>query len=160
MVEESAQERELRLARERYQRIKAEVDAPRSGIGGVKIFSASGLSHNKFATLPYSTLAEIQKKENQFRKVLGLKKDKRPINNTENGFKPQVDPRVLRASLKQKRNYHGGGSLNMRVVKSTSALKKEITQKIEMEGRDVDPAQDFKHLDTESVMKMRELAKI
>ena len=48
----------------------------------------------------------------------------------------------------------------MRVVKSTSALKKEITQKIEMEGRDVDPAQDFKHLDTESVMKMRELAKI
>lgn len=45
----------------------------------------------------------------------------------DNGFKPEIDPRILNAGLKQKRAYYGGGSLNVKNIPATSKLKeKEI----------------------------------
>ena len=49
-IEENINDKLLREARERYLKIKAETDAPRDNLGGVKIFNTTGVSYNKFAT--------------------------------------------------------------------------------------------------------------
>ena len=67
-------------------RIKYQVDQKRDKIG-IKIINKHH-SYNKFATKPYEELAKIKKQENKFRKILGVKKDKRPVNNLDTGFKP------------------------------------------------------------------------
>ena len=69
------------MKRERLQEIKAKLAEP-GGNFGVAIINA-GHSYNKFATTSYENLALIQKKENKFRKILGLKPNKKPINNLE-----------------------------------------------------------------------------
>ena len=106
------------MKREELVRIKERIAQP-GGNFGVAIINA-GRSYNKFTTVSYQELARIKSKENKFRKTLGVKKDKRPINNTEKGFKPTIDPKILNAGLKQKRAYYGGGSLNMKPVKGTN----------------------------------------
>ena len=78
--------KELRMKRERLIEIKAKLAEP-GGNFGVGIIN-TGHSFNKFATVSYDALAKIQKKENRFRKILGLKPNKMPINNTETGYKP------------------------------------------------------------------------
>ena len=87
--------------------IKAELAKP-GGDFGVGIVN-TGKSYNKFATLPYGELKQIQKKENKFRKIIGLKPNRKRINNLKSGYKPELDPRMLRAALKQKRAYYAGG---------------------------------------------------
>ena len=110
MPKETEAQKELRLKREKLLEIKAKLAEP-GGHFGVGIFSKTGHSYNKFATKPYEELKQIQKKENKFRKIMGLKANKKPVNNhltkfddkEGHGFQPQIDPRVLEHGLKQKR---------------------------------------------------------
>ena len=120
-IVETVNERNLRLKRERLQEIKQKLAEP-GGNFGIGIFN-TGKSYNKFTTKPYEELAALQKKENRYRRVLGLKKNRQPINNTEKGYKPALDPRALRAALKTKSAYYGGGKLNMIKIEGTKTLK-------------------------------------
>ena len=95
---ENTLQKEMRLKREKLLEIKEKLAQP-GGDFGIGIFN-TGPSYNKFTTKSYEELTTIQKKENRFRKILGLKPNKKPINNTEKGYKPEIDPRILRAGLK------------------------------------------------------------
>ena len=55
--------------------------------------------------------------------MIGIKPEKKPINNLDNRFKPTVDPRILRSALKQKDAYLGEGKLNMEIIEGTNARK-------------------------------------
>jgi len=67
-----------------------------------------------------------------------MKPNKKRINNLDEGFKPEIDPRILNAGLKQKRAYYGGGKLNMVAIKGTNTLKQELIDKAEKDGRQVE----------------------
>lgn len=128
---------ELREKRERLLEIKAELAKP-GGNFGVGIIN-TGKSYNKFATMPYEELRQIQKKENKFRKIIGMKPNKKLINNMETGYKPELDPRVLRAALKQKTAYYRGGQLNMVVVEGTNKLKEKAVEEAEKKNQELPP---------------------
>ena len=153
---ESAAQKELREKQERLKEIKAKLAEP-GGKFGVGIINA-GHSYNKFATHSYDELAKIQKKENKFRKILGLKPNKKPINNLEEGFKPEIDPKILEAGLKKKRSYYAGGKLNMVVVDATNKKKQDLIDKLEKEGKE--PTSDqLAEFESDSILKMQEMAK-
>lgn len=152
---ENAAQQELRQKRERLAEIKEKLSQP-GGHFGIGIFN-TGRSYNKFTTKPYEELAQIQKKENRFRKILGQRPNKKPINNTENGYKPEIDPRILRAGLKQKRSYHAGGKLNMVTLEATNAIKEkkvsELEAKAEKEGRELDEKELLQFEPSASIIK-------
>lgn len=149
-VVETAEDKYLREKRERLLEIKAKLAEP-GGNFGVAIMN-NGKSYNKFSTKSYDELAQIQKDENKFRKLIGMKEfvryskkmkkktgkpgfyrpslDKRKINNTEKGFKPNLDPKFLRAALLKEEAYNGGGKLNMvEVIGQEKALKVKLEEK-------------------------------
>lgn len=129
----------MREKREKLLEIKAKLAEP-GGKFGVGIIN-NGKSYNKFSTKSADELAKIQKDENRYRKQLGYKnkkgklvwsKDKRKINmGYEKGFVPALDPRALRAALKQRDAYYGGGKLNMVEVKGTNKLKEAALEEVE-----------------------------
>ena len=137
--------------------IKAKLAEP-GGKFGVGIINA-GHSYNKFATHSYDELAKIKKKENKFRKILGLKPNRKPINNLDGGFKPEIDPRILNAGLKKKRSYYAGGKLNMVVVDATNKKKQELLDKLEKEGKEP-TQQQLQEFESDSVLKMQQIAQI
>ena len=56
--------------------------------------------------------------------------DKRKINNTEKGFKPNLDPKFLAQALKKEEAYNGGGKLNMvEVIGKEKAIKVKLEEK-------------------------------
>ena len=83
---------------ERLNEIKRKIAEPGGnfGIGCINPLENNFSSVNRFATHSYEDLAKIQKKENRYRKLIGMKPNKKPINNTENGYKPEISPRILR----------------------------------------------------------------
>ena len=108
--------------RAEYLAIKAKVDAPRDSIG-IKVINSlpDFRSFNKYASQPYNKLNDTRKKENKYRKALGLKKNKAPINNLDNRFKANVDPRYLDQALKMQQNYHQRQKhVVMKEIKSTT----------------------------------------
>ena len=107
----------------------------------------------------YEELRNIQQKENVFRKYLGVKANKKRISNLDHRFIPQVDPRVLRAALKQKDAYYGEGKLNMIEVVGTNTLKQRALDEAEREGKEV-PKEDLKKFETESIVQMQDKAKL
>ena len=129
----------MREKRERLLEIKKRLAEPGStfGVNGVCRFGIinTGHSYNSYSTLPYDELRRIQKKENKFRKTLGLKPNRKPINNLQSGYKPEIDPRILRAGLKQKRAYYGGGELNMNKIEATGVQLQRVEEKLEKIGK-------------------------
>ena len=71
------------------------------------------------------------------------------------GYKPEIDPRMLRAALKQKSAYYAGGQLNMVKIDGTNALKQKVIDEAEAKNQEPLP-EDLKQFETDVIVKRQE----
>lgn len=66
-----------------------------------------------------------------------MKPNKKKINYTEKGYKPELDPRILRAALKQRRAYYGGGKLNMKEVQGSKKQEEKLIEEMVKQDKEL-----------------------